>query len=100
MNRKQVSRTIRLFLGGDYAFLTSVYGHRGANCMQFCLWCTEDLKQKRVSPTEPLPWQDKSLIDNEENDPVFPFPLDRVVVLPPHIVLGLTKDFSTISLEM
>lgn len=101
---KAVSRTIRIFLGGDYDFLCENFDQSNAASNQFCLWCPIDLNHKRD-----IPWSMGSPAWGEEGrtntlpslkararknrNPVFKVELDRVVVLPLHIVLGLVAAY-------
>lgn len=85
---KIVSKIVRIFLGGDYEFLCENYGHRGANSTEFCLWCKILLDQKKAEG----PWVPRTRKELEEftgKKPIFCFELDRVVVLPLHITLGV-----------
>ena len=47
-------KQIRLFLFGDYAFLTSLYGLSGANGVHFCLFCV--IKKDEMN----VPWVDRA----------------------------------------
>jgi len=112
-----VSKVIRLFLGGDYDFLCENYDHPGASSTHFCLWCPISRHQRKDDPVKMTAGNEelwgkggrvhtleslKTLghthrVSNKHDDlqprePIFSFQLDRVVVLPLHITLGLTRD--------
>jgi len=93
-----VNTTVRIFLGGDYDFLTECFGHQGACSKHFCLWCRITLQEKRVRKTwcqEDCLHGLSTLQQQTGREPVFPIDLDRVVVLPLHIFLGLTQAYLT-----
>lgn len=94
-------KTVRVFFSGDYEFLCENYGHRGPNSELFCLWCKIRIDQKREKICQLKEnWGGEQTGHNLQSlklltgkDPVFPFELDRVVVLPLHILLGLTSSY-------
>jgi hypothetical protein len=102
---KVVTKTVRLFLGGDYEFLCEVFDQSNAASTSFCIWCPVTKEGRRDDPFEMDGcWGEEGKEHTLESlkararkkrSPVFPFQLDRVVVLPLHITLGLTAAYLT-----
>ena len=100
-------RTVRLFLGGDYQFLATNYGHQGAACTLFCLYCLATLEDKSTNPSSMnVLWGEgktKKTLESLEIETgkkaIFPIEIDMLVPLPLHIILGLTKDYLLAFLE-
>jgi len=97
---QQVTRTLRFFLGGDYAFLCENFGHQGASSRSFCLFCDALLSDKTDNPATCPHWGESSHARDLNSlkaltgkDPVFSIPPERVVVLPLHLLLGLVKEY-------
>ena len=100
------SKVVRLFLGGDYEFLLENYDQSSAASKDFCLWCPAKTENRRDDPFTMNPcWGEGHLVNTLESlkersrnggDPIFRFPLCRVVVLPLHLTLGLTAQYLTL----
>ena len=98
---KELTKTVRLFLGGDYQFLATNYGHTGACNTDFCLFCTADLDSKCDCPAEMQQmWGEgatarslQNLEDATGKKAVFPIEPRYCVPLPLHIALGLCKSY-------
>ena len=101
-----VQRATRIFLGGDYDFLCENFDQSNAASSYYCLWCPTDKAHKRDtpwsmdSPAWGEPGNRNSLASlkarsRKKRDPIFRVELDRVVVLPLHIVLGLVAAYLT-----
>ena len=107
INGEKVEKVIRIFLGGDYEFLCLVLGHGGACCTNFCVFCPSTLGDKTDDPLSmdaDKTWDKKErtmeeLTISTQKPPILSFRLDRVVVLPLHIVLGLTKEYLSIFMK-
>jgi len=88
-------------LGGDYQFLCTNYGHKGACSSGFCLFCKAKLHQKRSNPESCHPlWGEEEtrktmadLVQETGHKPIFPIETNHVTTLPLHLMLGLTKDY-------
>jgi len=50
VNGKPLEKVVRIFLGGDYEFLVTVLGHKGACSTNFCIFCPWTLADKRDDP--------------------------------------------------
>ena len=88
-------------------FLCAIFGHKGPNSKDFCLYCKAQLENKDDDPQRMIcAWGDgdtahtlESLFKITNEDPVLPVPIENLVVLPLHIKLGLTKDFGLMLLK-
>jgi hypothetical protein len=97
------SKVVRLFLGGDYEYLLENFDQNSAASNDFCLWCPATKQNRQNDPFEmPSHWGEGELVNTLESlkersrtksDPVFRFQLDRVVILPLHLTLGLTAHY-------
>jgi len=107
LDGEKKTKTVRIFLGGDYEFLTLIFGHGGACSLNFCLFCPCQLASKSddpltMNPEETWDKKERSLDDLKKTtnkEPILKFPLHRVVILPLHIVLGLTKEYLSIFMK-
>jgi hypothetical protein len=102
-DKKTITKKIVLFLGGDYSFLAENYQITGASGIDFCLWCRSEKDNRKTECLGPVKWglgetakTCQEIEDEVGKEAVFKIPLDRVAVLPFHILLGLTKDYLTI----
>ena len=104
-------RKFRLFLFGDYAFLSSIYGLSGATGIHPCLWCTIKSAEMNDASSK-FAKRDVSMISrdyqkfqdcfhcdkkfarkcrNIVSKPLLDIPLDQVIVPFLHITLGVVK---------
>ena len=98
-----MSKTVRIFLGGDYEFLCENFDQSGAASLSFCLWCPVSKGNKRDDPMQMEEvWgvgdqintlESLKLRARRKKEPIVRVQLDRVVVLPLHITLGLTAAY-------
>jgi len=96
-------KTILIFLGGDYSFIAGNYQIAGAAGIDFCLWCRSIKENRKTEALGKVIWglgstakSQKEITEEVSVDPVFRFSLDRVAVLPLHLILGITKDLLTV----
>jgi len=102
VNGEVVEKVVRVFVGGDYQFLAMMYGHGGANSTDFCLFCDCTQFKRSSAPKDGKMWGGdgwrtlQDLMRQTNCEPIFPIPPTRVVPIPLHIVLGLTKEYLTL----
>ncbi|KAL5496438.1 hypothetical protein EMCRGX_G012721 [Ephydatia muelleri] len=102
---------IRVFLSGDYEFLSAMYGTSGASGKQPCLWClvTIDDLERNCSLRGPFPVRTVESMCNDykrfiasggnikkvkyfnncKGEPLFPIPLNQVCLPALHISMGI-----------
>ena len=98
---KRLQKTVRVFLGGDYQFLCTNFGHGGASSTSFCLFCKALLVNKADCPADlEILWGEGETVRTLGDlmatygvRPVFPIGPEMTVPLPLHIMLGLVKDY-------
>jgi len=101
VNGVVVQKVVRVFLGGDYQFLAMMYGHGGANSTDFCLFCDCTQCSRSSAPKDGMIWGDQGwktlerLMEQTNREPIFDIPPIRIVPIPLHIILGLTKEYLT-----
>jgi hypothetical protein len=99
----QKKKTMRIFLGGDNQFLAMNFGHGGgASSTDFCIFCDCGKAERGTAPKDGKIWGEEGwktlaeLKQETEQVPIFEIPLERVVPIPLHIILGLTKEYLTL----
>ncbi|CAI5452929.1 unnamed protein product [Caenorhabditis angaria] len=102
------TREVEQFLAGDYKFLCSMHGHRGANAKEFCIFCYEQYSKKtKLQKYKRLnTWKSRTLSKYDEDQKsgknsikinsqrVFKLvTLDRVIPPSLHIIMGLSHKY-------